>query len=612
MALNKLIAMNEKGTISIHSENIFPIIKKFLYSDNEIFIRELVSNAVDAIQKIKHLASIGQYSEDLGELKVKVAIDKEKKTITVSDTGLGMTADEIKKYINQIAFSGATDFIEKFKNEDGDRNKIIGNFGLGFYSSYMVADLVEIHTKSYQNAPAAKWSCNGSTEFEISEGTRAERGSDIILHVSEEGSEFLDEFRLKTVLEKYCKFLPIEIEFDGKIINNPNPIWSKNPAELKDEDYLAFYKELYPFTPDPLFWIHLNVDYPFNLTGILYFPKLGSEFEMQKNKIHLFSRQVFITDDVKNIVPEFLMLLHGVIDSPDIPLNVSRSYLQADSNVRKINSHITKKVADKLVELFKKDRKSFEEKWEDISIFVKYGLISDEKFAEKADKICLLKNTDEQYFTIEEYKEKIAVNQKDKDENTVLLYTSDKLTQDTYIDAAKQKGYDVLLLDAIIDNHFVNFLESKQEKLTIKRVDSDTSDKIIDKGETLEIVLSESEKEQIQKLFEKVVNNSANVVKVVPMSASDMPVVLAVPEFMRRMKEMSRMNGMGMLGGNFPDSVEISVNGNHALIQKILTVDEAAKEGLANHLYQLALLSQGELKGAKLTAFVKNSLEYLN
>lgn len=604
--------MNEKGTISIHSENIFPIIKKFLYSDNEIFIRELVSNAVDAIQKIKHLASIGQYNEDLGELKVKVVIDKEKKTITVSDSGLGMTADEIKKYINQIAFSGATDFIEKFKNEEGDRNKIIGNFGLGFYSSYMVADLVEIHTKSYQNAPSAKWSCNGSTEFEIVEGTRAERGSDIILHISEEGSEFLDEFRLKTVLDKYCKFLPIEIEFDGKIINNPNPIWTKNPAELTDEDYIAFYKELYPFTPDPLFWIHLNVDYPFNLTGILYFPKLGSEFEMQKNKIHLFSRQVFITDDVKNIVPEFLMLLHGVIDSPDIPLNVSRSYLQADSNVRKINSHITKKVADKLVELFNKDRKSFEEKWEDISIFVKYGLISDDKFADKAEKICLLKNMENEYFTIEEYKEKISVNQKDKDDNTVLIYTSDRQTQDTYIDSAKQKGYDVLLLDAIIDNHFVNFLETKQEKLTIKRVDSDTSDKIIDKGEVLEIVLSDSEKEQIQKLFEKVVNNSANVVKVVPMSTSDMPVVLAVPEFMRRMKEMSRMNGMGMMGGNFPESVEISVNGNHALIQKILTADESAKEGLANHLYQLALLSQGELKGSKLTAFVKNSLGYLN
>src|SRR6187402_1724343 len=465
--------MQEKGTISIHTENIFPIIKKFLYSDTEIFLRELVSNAVDATQKAKRLAALGQYNGDLGALQVEVKLDEANKTITISDNGIGMTADEIKKYINQIAFSGATEFMEKFK-EAKDANEIIGRFGLGFYSAFMVADKVEIETLSYQDgATPAHWICDGSTEFEISEGNLAERGTEITLHINAESEEFLSGHRIQQILDKYCKFLPVPIKFgtttdsvedgvdeEGKpkylsvevdnVINDTNPIWTKAPSELKDEDYLNFYKQLYPFSEDPLFWIHLNVDYPFNLTGVLYFPKLKNDFEISKNKIKLFSRQVFITDEVKDIVPEFLMLLHGVIDSPDIPLNVSRSYLQSDANVKKISQHITKKVADKLQELYKKDRKDFETKWDDINIFVKYGMISDEKFYEKAKDFTLLKNTDGQYFTLEEYKEKVKTNQTDKDGSVVYLYSSDIGKQDSFIQAAKNKEYDVLKLDGVL------------------------------------------------------------------------------------------------------------------------------------------------------------------
>ncbi len=477
--------MQEKGTISIHTENIFPIIKKFLYSDNEIFLRELVANAVDATQKIKRLSSLGEYNGDLGDLRVSVAFDEKKKTITISDNGLGMTAEEIKKYINQVAFSGATEFVEKFKDAK-DANEIIGKFGLGFYSAFMVADQVEIQTLSFKDASEpARWVCDGSTEFEISPGSRTSRGTDIILHINKESKEFLDKAKLAEILDKYCKFLPIPVQFgtksesipdgedkDGKpqyksvevdnIINNTSPIWTKSPSELKDEDYLAFYKELYPFSEDPLFWIHLNVDYPFNLTGVLYFPKVKNEFEIQRNKIKLFSRQVFITDEVKDVVPEFLMLLHGIIDSPDIPLNVSRSFLQADSAVKKINSYITKKVADKLASLFKNDRKSYEEKWNDIGLFVKYGMISEEKFYEKGKDFVLLGNTQNKYFTLDEYKEKVKSAQTDKDENLVYLYATDADKQDTFIQSANKKGYDVLLMNSPIDTHFISQMEQKQ------------------------------------------------------------------------------------------------------------------------------------------------------
>jgi len=524
--------MQEKGTISIHTENIFPIIKKFLYSDTEIFLRELVSNAVDATQKIKRLASLGQYNGDLGDLRVEVAFNEEKKTITISDNGIGMTAEEIKKYINQIAFSGATEFMEKFK-EAKDANEIIGRFGLGFYSAFMVADKVEIETLSYQDdAEPAHWVCDGSTEFEISEGSLAERGTEITLHINKESEEFLSKHRLQEILDKYCRFLPVPIKFgtktesveagvdeEGKpkytsvevdnIINDTNPIWTKSPSELKDEDYLNFYKQLYPFSEDPLFWIHLNVDYPFNLTGVLYFPKLKKDFEIQRNKIKLFSRQVFITDEVKDIVPEFLMLLHGVIDSPDIPLNVSRSFLQADSNVKKINSYITKKVADKLAELFKTDRKAYEEKWADIGLFVKYGIISEDKFYDKAKDFALLTNTAKENFTLTEYKDKVEGTQTDKDGQLIYLYTNDPSKQDSFIQSANKKGYDVLLMDSPIDSHFISHLEQKLEKTQLKRVDADVADKLIKKDDAPETVLTEEQTTKVKTIFDKAINKPA-------------------------------------------------------------------------------------------------------
>ncbi len=600
--------MQEKGSISIHSENIFPIIKKFLYSDNEIFLRELVSNAVDASQKLKHLASINQFNGEIGELKIKVAFDEKAKTITISDKGIGMTAEEIKKYINQIAFSGATEFVEKYKDKENTTNQqIIGHFGLGFYSAYMVADKVEIQSLSYQEgAQPARWVCDGSTEFEISEGNKTERGTDIILHISEEGEEFLNKFRLQGILDKYCKFLPIEIEFDEKIVNQPNPIWTKSPADLKDEDYISFYKELYPMAEDPLFWIHLNVDYPFNLTGVLYFPKVKNDFDFQKNKIHLYSRQVFITDEVKDVVPDFLMLLHGVIDSPDIPLNVSRSFLQADGNVRKINAHISKKVADKLNELYKADRKAYEEKWDSISVFVRYGIVSDEKFADRVSKNALLKTVDNTYLTVEEAKEKLKGNQTDKDDNFVLLYTNNVNAQDTYIQSAKDKGYEVLVLDGPVDSHYVGQLEQKEEKLQLKRVDADSIDKLIDKDEKIESVLSDEEKKKVQELFEQTVNNGSYTVQVESLSPSDMPVSIVLPEFMRRMKDMSATSGMSF--GNLPESYNVIVNANHALTQKVIKGDEASKE-LAKQALDLAKISQGLLTGKDLTNFVKRSIE---
>ena len=596
----------EKGTISINTENIFPIIKKFLYSDHEIFLRELVSNAVDATQKLKKLASMGEFDGELGDLTIKVSVDKEAKTITISDKGIGMNADDIKKYINQIAFSGAKEFLEKYKDTP-DTNQIIGQFGLGFYSAFMVSENVEIIAKSFKDDIAARWICDGSTEFEITEVEKTERGTDIILHIAPDSEEFLDTFRISGILEKYAKFLPIEIEFDGKVINNPNPIWTKSPSELSDEDYKAFYKELYPFGEDPLFWIHLNVDYPFNLTGVLYFPKIKKDFQLNRDKVQLYSRQVFITDDVKDVVPEFLQMLHGVIDSPDIPLNVSRSYLQADGNVKKINSHITKKVADKLQELFRNDRTGFEEKWESVGIFVKYGIVSDDKFYDRAKEFILFKNVDGKHFTIDEYREKVQVNQTNKDEIVVFLYANDTNQQDAFIASAKKREYDVLVLDSPLDAHFINALESKLEKTTFKRVDSDSIDKIIDKGLNLESVLSEDEQKKVEELFKQVVGN--HTIQLESLPTDEMPVSIVQPEFMRRWKDMQRISGQGDMFGAMPMPNNVVVNSNHSLVSKLLKIEDAeAQTALAKQLYDLGLLSQGMLTGADLTKFVERTV----
>ena len=602
--------MKETGNISIHTENIFPIIKKFLYSDHEIFLRELVSNAVDASQKIKRLSSIGEFNGELGELKVKVSFDKDKKTITISDNGIGMTAEEIKKYINQIAFSGATEFVEKYKDQGEDKG-IIGHFGLGFYSAFMVAKEVEIISKSYQEgSEAATWKCDGSTEYTIGPAKKKNRGTDIILHIAEDSEEFLEEFKLKSILEKYGKFLPIEIEFGDKVINNPNPIWTKSPSDLTDEDYLKFYEELYPFQEKPLFWIHLNVDYPFNLTGILYFPKVKNEMQLQREKISLYSRQVFITDEVKDIVPEFLMLLHGVIDSPDIPLNVSRSFLQADSNVKKINSYITKKVADKLAELFKSDRPAFEEKFANIGLFIKYGMISDEKFLEKAKDFCLVQDTNNKYFTLDEYSEEVQAAQTDKDGNKVYLYTTDVEQQDAFIQSAQNKGYSVIKLDTLIDSHFINTMESKLEKTQWKRVDADAVDKLIDTGIKLEAILSDAQKESVKKVFEETLNDKQKVVAVEAMSPDELPAIVTQNEFMRRMSDMSKTGGGGMgMFGAMPNTYNITINANHPLINKLADLkDENEQKALAKQISDLALLSQNLLTGADLTAFIKRTV----
>ena len=629
--------MQEKGSISIHTENIFPIIKKFLYSDHEIFLRELVSNSVDATQKIKRLSSMGQFTGDLGKLQVEVSFDEAAKTITISDNGLGMTAEEIKKYINQIAFSGAEEFVEKFKDAK-DANEIIGKFGMGFYSSFMVADQVEINTLSYQDgAEPARWICDGSTEFEITEGTRTERGTDIILHVNPDSVEFLSKFKLQEILDKYCKFLPVPIKFgtntdqepdgddaDGKpktkdvevdnIINNTSPIWTKAPADLKDEDYLAFYKELYPFSEDPLFWIHLNVDYPFNLTGVLYFPKVKNDFEIQRNKIKLFSRQVFITDEAKEVVPEFLMLLHGVIDSPDIPLNVSRSFLQADSAVKKINSYITKKVADKLADLFKNDRKSYEDKWPDIGLFVKYGMISEEKFYDKAKDFALLTNTKNEQFTIDEYTEKVASTQTDKNETLVYLYTNDPAKQDSFIQSANKKEYDVLVMNSPIDTHFISQLEQKLEKTALKRVDSDVIDKLIQKEDNPVHILTEEQVTKVKAVFDKAINKPNMKVEIESLNPDELPVSVTMDEFMRRMKEMSQNGGGGGMNfyGMMPDNYKVALNGNHKLISRIAqSENEDEQAQLAKQAFDLALLSQGMLSGSDLTEFVNRSVSLI-
>ena len=600
--------MAEKGNISINTENIFPIIKKFLYSDHEIFLRELVSNAVDATQKLKKLAIFGEFDGEMGETKIKVSINKEAKTITISDSGIGMTEEEVKKYINQIAFSGAKEFLEKYKDK-AEGNEVIGQFGLGFYSAFMVADQVELVTKSFKDEPAVRWICDGSTSYEITAAERETRGTDVILHVNEDSIEFLENHKIGGILNKYAKFLPVEIEFEEKVINNPNPIWTKSPADLTDADYLAFYSELYPMSEAPLFWIHLNVDYPFNLTGVLYFPKMKNDFQLHREKIQLYSRQVFITDEVKDVVPEYLMMLHGVIDSPDIPLNVSRSYLQADGNVKKINGYISKKVADKLIDLFKEDRPSYEQKWESIGTFVKYGLISDEKFFDRAKEIILLKNTENKLFTTEEYRAQIETLQVDKDKKLVHLYTTDAQKQDAFVQSARRRGYDILLLNEVLDSHFINTLEMKLENTTFKRVDADGIEKLIEKDLKLESVLSEADSASVKTIFEGVIANSSHSISIEAMPADEMPVSVTFTEFMRRFQEMNKISGQNMMFGEMPVSYQIVVNGNSPIINNLLKqTDTEVQKATAKQLYDLALLSQGLLSGSELTAFIQQSI----
>ena len=594
----------QKGKVSVNTENIFPIIKKFLYTDNEIFLRELISNATDASNKLRVLSQRGEVKGDIGELKIKVSLDEDKKTLTISDNGIGMTGEEIDKYINQIAFSGAEEFVEKFKDTKEDAN-IIGHFGLGFYSSFMVADKVEINTLSHQEgAEPAKWTCEGSTDFKITKGKRKERGTDIILHINEESKDFLAKWKVQELLNKYCKFLPIPIEFDEKIVNEVAPLWKKNPSELKDEDYTDFYSTLYPMSEPPLFWIHLNVDYPFNLTGVLYFPKIKKEIDPNRNKIQLYSNQVYVTDNVEDIVPEYLMLLHGVIDSPDIPLNVSRSSLQADGAVKKITSHISKKVADKLAELHKADFDDYKAKWHNMSIFVKYGMISDEKFYDRAKGICLLQNTEKEYSSIEEYIAKIEPNQTDKDGNKIGLYTNDADKQHSFVEAAKDKGYDVLFLDEVIDNHFISNLEQKNEKFQLKRVDADTASKLIDKDEKTESVLSDDEVTKLKEAFEGAVNTEKYTINTEVMSPGESFITITRSEWERRMSEMGGMGGMQMFG-QMPEKYAVAINTNHPLANKVLKAEGEAQTELLSNAIDLAKLSQNLLSGKELSEFVK-------
>jgi len=601
------------GKINVQTENIFPIIKKFLYSDHEIFLRELVANAVDATQKLKALTSMGENKTELGDLFVEIKVDKEAKTITISDRGLGMTSEEVEKYINQIAFSGAEEFVNKYKDQ-ADSN-LIGKFGLGFYSAFMVAANVELKTRSFKSeaTDAVLWTCDGSPEYKLETIEKADRGTEITLHIADDSVEFLETARIKTLLDKYCRFLPVEIRFEETKINNTEPAWTKRPSELTDEDYKNFYRELYPMAGDPLFYIHLNVDYPFNLTGILYFPKLKKNLEVQKNKIQLYCRQVFVTDSVEGIVPDFLTLLHGVIDSPDIPLNVSRSYLQSDTNVKKISSHILKKVADKLDELFKENRTDFEAKWDDIGVFIKYGMLSEEKFYDKAASFCLLKNTDEKYFTIEEYRQLISANQEDKNKKLIHLYTSSAADQHSYIDAAKNKGYDVLLMDQVIDSHFVNFLEYKQENIGYVRVDAATADQLIEKEVTTPSLLSEEQEKTIKELAEEVTNKEQFSVSLAPLSENDAPIMITRPEFMRRMKEMSATGGGYEFMGSMNEQYNLVLNANHPLMKKILASSEKSnQENMLKQAVDLAMLSQGLLKGEELTKFIRRSVELIN
>ncbi len=624
------------GKINVSVENIFPLIKKFLYSDHEIFLRELVSNATDATLKLKHLTSIGDAKIEYGNPIIEVKIDKEGKKLHIIDQGLGMTAEEVEKYINQVAFSGAEEFLEKYKDSAKDAG-IIGHFGLGFYSAFMVAEKVEIITKSYKDEPAAHWTCDGSPEFTLKPHDKTERGTEIILHIAEDSVEFLEEFKIRELLTKYNKFMPIPIKFGTKqealpkpddapedykteykevdnIINNPNPAWTKQPVDLTDEDYKNFYRELYPMQfEEPLFNIHLNVDYPFNLTGILYFPKMSSDLQLQKDKIQLYQNQVYVTDNVEGIVPEFLVMLKGVIDSPDIPLNVSRSYLQADGNVKKISNYITRKVADKLKSLFNENREDFEKKWNDIKIVLEYGMLSEPKFYEKAGDFVLYPTVDDKYYTLAELKEAITANQTDKNGKLVVLYASNKETQHSYIDIAKEKGYQVLLLDSPIVSHLIQKLEADNENLTFTRVDSDHIDKLIPKEDTQISKLSEEEQTNLKTVLEEIVPKTNYSVQLEPMDSSAAPFMITQPEFMRRMKEMSQTGGGGMFGmGNFPEMYNLVVNTNSDLATTILnTEDKSAQESLVKQALDLAKISQGLLKGEELTAFVKRSFEMI-
>ncbi len=620
-----------KGKINVSVENIFPLIKKFLYSDHEIFLRELISNATDASSKLKHLSSLGEIKGDIGNLQIEIKIDKKGKKLHIIDQGIGMTSKEVTKYINEVAFSGAEEFLEKYKDSGKDAG-IIGHFGLGFYSSFMVADKVEILTKSYKDEPAAHWECDGSPEFSLKKTDKKERGTEIILHISKDSKEFLEESKITELLRKYNKFMPVPIKFgtreetlplpkdakkDAKpktqtvdnIINNSSPAWTKTPSELSDEDYKNFYRELYPMQfEEPLFNIHLNVDYPFNLTGILYFPKIKNDLNIQKDKIQLYQNQVFVTDNVEGIVPEFLTLLRGVIDSPDIPLNVSRSYLQADGAVKKISNYITRKVADKLNSLFKKDRKSYEEKWNDIKVVVEYGMLTEDKFFEKANSFALYPTTDNKFLTFDELEKDIKENQTDKDGKLIILYASDINEQHSYIKAAEEKNYKILLLDSPIISHLIQKLETKKEKISFVRVDGDSIENLIKKDENIVSKLSDKEKEKLKPFIEKVVPSEKYTVKLEPMDSKAMPFVLIQPEFMRRMKEMQQTGG-GMMG-SFPEMHTLLVNTNHALVGQILNTKTPKKrENLINQALDLAKLSQNLLKGEELTEFIKRSLK---
>jgi molecular chaperone HtpG len=631
--------MIQKGQIGVTTENIFPIIKKFLYSDHEIFLREIVSNAVDATQKIKTLADVGEYKGELGELSVKVSIDKKKKTLTISDRGIGMTAEEVDKYINQIALSSANDFLDKYKD---NVNAIIGHFGLGFYSSFMVSKQVEIVTKSYkEGATAVKWSCDGTPNFTMEEVQKTDRGTDIILYLDDENQEFLEKSKIESLLKKYCRFLPVSIVFgkkqewkDGKyvdteednVINEINPLWKQKPADLKDEDYLKFYRELYPlsFMDEPMFWIHLNVDYPFNLTGILYFPKIKNNLDLQRNKIQLYSNQVFVTDSVEGIVPEFLTLLHGVIDSPDIPLNVSRSYLQSDQNVKKISNHITKKVADKLEELFKKDRSQFEQKWDSLKLFIEYGMLTEDKFCEKALKFALLKNVEDKYFTFDEYKKLVSGAQTDKNGDLIWLYAGDKEKLFAPIDAAKEKGYDVLMMDGQLDVHWVGLLEQKLEKTRLVRVDSDTVEHLIQKEEQENLSLTDKQKELVTEAVKSQLPMMEKIefaIDFKALGAASRPVQITQNEFSRRMKEMSAMQQQMAFYAEMPDTYQVVLNVDHSIIKQLIEesenkekdtlIAEVSSDGKLRQMVDLALLANGMLKGEALSNFVKRGFETL-
>lgn len=622
-----------KGNINVQTENIFPVIKKFLYSDQEIFLREIVSNAIDATQKLKTLSSMGKVNGDLGDLTVDVVVDK--KTLTIKDRGIGMTADEVEKYITQIAFSGAEEFLEKYKDKG---ENLIGHFGLGFYSAFMVSDKVEIITKSYTDAPAVHWVCDGSPEYTMEENKRTERGTDIILHISDDSKEFLDEHRIVDLLKKYCRFMPVAIrcgeesdwvdsetekDKDGnpkrvevkkpRIINNTEPAWTKRPTDLTDEDYKKFYHELYPMNfEDPLFQIHLNVDYPFNLTGILYFPKVRKTIDPNRNKIQLYCNQVFVTDSVEGVVPDYLMLLHGVLDSPDIPLNVSRSYLQSDQQVKKISQHISKKVADKLEQMFKDDRKDFENKWDDIQIFIQYGMLTDEKFCERAMKFALLKNTEGQFFSLKDYREKIAPLQTDKDKSVIYLYATDATEQHAYIAKAKEKGYDVLVMDSPLNSHFLNLLEQKGDKSRFVRVDADVVEKLIAHEDSIPSKMSKEEQDKLKPIIEGELDTKKFTVMMESLESSDQPMTITQNEFMRRYKEMSETSGGMNFYGDMPESYNLVVNTNHPLIEQILNdTDEAHQKQLVHQLTDLALLSNGLLKGEALTNFIQRSVDII-